>query len=160
LAFLGCLWLGVRKALGLTRRRRNLERCAQEMEELARGLGWNAPPLGELLTARGKKPSPLRPVYQHCLEGLSQPDRPGFAQLWGEGVEALPGFSQEDRQRLSGAGELLGQYHREAQVAGLNALAQDLRRQSVLAGEEERRLGRVYSVAGGAAGLVLALLLM
>jgi hypothetical protein len=75
-------------------------------------------------------------------------------------VETLSGFSQEDRQRLSGAGELLGQYHREAQVAGLNALAQDLRRQSVLAGEEERRLGRVYSVAGGAAGLVLALLLM
>ncbi len=160
LAFGGCFFLGLRKAGALRERERSLERAADDMEELARLLEWNGAPLAELLTKMQARDGPLRPVYQRCLGELEQPDRGGFAQIWREALLASRKFSAEGLETLAGAGSLLGQFHRRRQAEGLNALGARLRSLAAEAGEERKRMGRVYCVAGGAAGLLLVIVLL
>jgi hypothetical protein len=61
---------------------------------------------------------------------------------------------------LTQAGFLLGQYQHQRQEEGLNALAQRLRTLAEETEEKRKGMGRVYWVTGGAAGLLLVLLLV
>ncbi len=160
LAFGGCLSLGLGKAEGLRRRARNLERAAEDMEELARLLEWNGAPLMDLLARMQARHGPLEPVYRRCLGELEQPDRRAFAQIWRAALRDSGDFSPEGMEALAGAGGLLGQFDRRQQAAGLAALGGRLRELADEAGEERKRVGRVYCVAGGAAGLLLVILLL
>lgn len=160
LAFGGCVFLGLRQAAGLRDRERSLERAAGDLEELARLLEWNGAPLAELLTRLQEREGPLRGVCRRCLGELDRPDRPGFAQIWREALTGCGGFSGEGLETLAEAGALLGQYDRGRQAEGLTALGSRLRRLAAEAREERKRMGRVYCVAGGAAGLLLVILLL
>ncbi len=160
LAFGGCFLLGLRKAAALREGERHLAQAAEDMEELARLLEWSSPPLGELLNRMEARDGPLRPVYQHCLRELERPDRLGFAQIWREALAALGGLSNRGLEELAGAGDLLGQFDPVRQAEGLNALGGRLRRLAAEAGEERKRMGRVYCVAGGATGLLLVIVLL
>lgn len=160
LAFGGCLFLGLRKAEGLREMERNLERAAGDMEELARLLDWNGAPLTELLDRLRAREGPLQEVYQRCLRELERQDRLGFERIWREALSACEGFSGDGLETLMEAGGLLGQFDRTRQAEGLNALGLRLRRLAAEAGEERKRMGRVYCVAGGAAGLLLVIALL
>jgi stage III sporulation protein AB len=160
LAFFGCLFLGGRQERGLVQQRKALERAAEELEELSRRLEWNNPPLGELLAWMAQREGPLRPVYEACKAELQKPDRSMFSQIWAAAVENFSHLPPQGREVLAQAGLLLGQYQHQRQEEGLNALAQRLR---TLAEETEKKrkgMGRVYWVTGGAAGLLLVLLLV
>lgn len=160
LAFGGCLLLGLRKTEGLREKEQNLERAAGDMEELARLLDWNGAPLTELLSRMQAREGALQPAYQRCLRELDRPDRLGFAQIWREALIACGGFSCDGLETLAEAGGLLGQFDRSRQAEGLDALGCRLRKLAAEAREERKRMGRVYCVAGGAAGLLLVIVLL
>jgi stage III sporulation protein AB len=160
LAFLGCLFLGGRQERGLVQQRNTLNRAAEDLEELSRRLEWNNPPLGELLDWMAQREGPLRPVYEACQAELQRPDRRPFSQIWRAAVENFSRLPPQGREVLTQAGLLLGQYQHQRQEEGLNALAQRLRTLAEETEEKRKGMGRVYWVTGGAAGLLLVLLLV
>jgi stage III sporulation protein AB len=128
---------------------------------MERELGERAPPMAELLAPWTEGDSPVARCFSLCLKGLSDLEERSFAQVWERAVRegGLP-LREEELERLLALGQVLGRCGQESQRLALSRTVQTLTVSLTEAREEERRLGRLDFLLGGAAGLTAAILLL
>jgi len=167
LKFMGSLLLaGGATALGflasgrLDRRVSTLRALLGGLELLEREISFRLTPMPELLERLATQTDPpVDELFAHCREGLDRLGEVSLGQLWREGLELLY-LGEGERAVLAGLGDILGRYDSEGQQKALALTQSALERLLRDAGEERDRLGRVYRVAGTAAGAVLVILLV
>ncbi len=157
---MGALWYGS-GAVGELRRR------ALALEELHSGLVWleeeltfRMAPLPGLLEQLGQsRRGETGLFFKEVTQLLTKDPESGLYPCWRQAmVRQLSLLHPEERQVLLELGQTLGRYDAQTQR---QALAQGARRLAALrdkAGEEVRRLGKVYaalSLAGGAAVILV-----
>lgn len=157
----GGFWLGLGRARWHQSRVRVLQALIFALGQMERELREASPPMAELLAVAAKCAGPLEGCFAACLTGLSALEERPFAQLWEEAFRSagLP-LNGEELDQLAALGQVLGRYDQESQRNALQGTADLLRRDLTEAREEERRLGRLDCVLGGAAGLLAVILLL
>lgn len=158
----GALWCGVSAVERLRRRARVLEELRASLVWLAEELTFRLTPLPRLLERLSlEQPGPTGLFYQEALAGLDQDPEGGLRQSWRRAmVLQLDFLKEEERQVLVEVGQTLGRYDAQAQAQVLSQAAGRLETIRAQAGEEARRLGRVYTALSLAAGAALVLLLL
>ena len=158
----GCGVLGLSAVNRLDGRVQDLRELSAGLEILLRELGWRLSPLPEALeaAAAGTHERAAR-FFAFCAQGARQLAGAPFRTLWSRGLEQCPlRLSREDRALLEQLGPILGRYDGDSQRQAVENVLAGLSRQQVQAGDDRRRLGRVYGVLGLTAGLFLTLMLV
>lgn len=151
--------------LGRARRHQNRVRILQalifSLGQMERELREASPPMTELLAAAANDSSPLYGCFSACLKGMSALDAVPFSQIWEEAFRTagLP-LKREELDQLTALGQVLGRYDQESQRHALQKTMDTLRQILMEAREEQRRLGRLDCVLGGAAGLLAVIVLL
>ena len=161
LLFTGCAALGIGQGLSLRARRLCLQAFRGALEGLSRELTFSLSPLSVLLSqAEGESTGAVKTFFHTVQREFSDT---GGESWWESWQTALPKadlpLRTEDIALLREAGQILGRYDSESQRAALTSLLSRLSDAADRARDEERRLFRVYTVTGIAAGLFLLLLL-
>ena len=161
LVFGGGLWLGLDRAGSRSDRVRTLRGLTAGLEQMERELRDASPPMPALLAAAEDSAGPASSCFAACRKGLSRLEERPFARQWEEAFRfsGLP-LNGEELDQLAALGRVLGRYDQESQRQALARTAELLRRDQAEAREEQRRLGRLDCVLGGAAGLLAAILLL
>ena len=161
LLFTGCTALGIGQGLSLRRRRTCLQEFRRAIEGISRELTFSLPPLSALLSQAERESSgTVKPFFHTVREEFARTGGESWSESWQAALTSsdLP-LRQEDIALLREAGQILGRYDSESQRAALTSLLSRLSDAADRARDEERRLFRVYTVTGIAAGLFLLLLL-
>ncbi len=127
---------------------------------MSRELSFSLCPLEDLLLrVEEESEGVVRQFYSACRLHFEKSGRESWAQSWQAAMEEteLP-LQETERRALQEVGTLLGRYDAESQRQGLETML--LRWASLVqtAQEEERRLVRVYTTVGVAAGLFCVIL--
>ncbi|NLF34818.1 MAG: stage III sporulation protein AB, partial [Clostridiales bacterium] len=151
--------LGLSAAAQLRARTSCLRALAASLTRMEQELTFrltNTPALFALL-ARDAAP-PCDSFFQRCLAGLADLGEKSVGEIWRGALEesGLP-LRQGERQVLQSLGDVLGRYDGEGQNTALRLARTYITRAMEEAEEEQRRLGRMYSVLGLTSGLFLAL---
>lgn len=159
---LGCGAVGWGAVGRLERRVRDLRELAAGLDVLQRELGWRLAPLPAALDTAAKEAHGCAArFFEQCAQGAGRLNGRSFQQVWREELETCPlQLTAEDKQLLEQLGSVLGRYDGESQRKAIEEGVSRLDRQIVQAGEDRRRLGRVYGALGMTAGLFLAVLLI
>lgn len=157
----GFALLGLLGALRLRRRVGDLRDLLWGLEAMERSLSDRMEPLGGMLAcAEECTAGRVRDFFANCRRELLTHDV-RFAAHWRESLEKAGLFLDEtDRELLQQLGEVLGRYDAGSQSAALRQTGQRLEFQLRAAEEESRRMGKVYSTSGIAAGLMITVLLL
>lgn len=161
LMFGGGLWLGLDRSRSRRDRLRTLGGLTAGLEQMERELRDVSPPMTALLAAAEECAGPASGCFAACRKGLSRLEERPFARQWEEAFRSSGlALSGEELDQLAALGRVLGRYDQESQRKALIRTAELLRRDQAEAREEQRRLGRLDCVLGGAAGLLAAILLL
>ena len=157
----GSAWLGFGAAGKLGARVRTLEELAEGMDQMARELELDQPPLEQLLErlipgSRGA----ARALFSGCRAALDHLEEEPFARAWTRLVTAEPLLSDEGQACLLPLGQVLGRCGWEEEQRALDCAARRLEQEADRAREERRRMGRVYEVLGLSSGAFLVILLL
>lgn len=153
MAALACLWLGNQRAVQLHVRVDALEDLRDGLEQLRRELELRSTPLPQLMEELGKRTTqPSGQLFLRCRSALDCLREERFFRAWTRAVEDLTELTAGDKRVLIPVGEVLGQYGNIGQAELLVRVREELDRGISSAREEYMRLGRVYRVAGAAAG--------
>ena len=161
LLFTGCTALGIGQSLSLRARRLCLQEFRTALEGLSRELTFSLSPLSALLSqAERESAGAVRTFFQTVQREFIDTGGESWWESWQTALTKadLP-LRTEDITLLREAGQILGRYDSESQRAALMGILSRLSDTTDRAREEERRLFRVYTVTGIAAGLFLLLLL-
>ena len=149
----GCLWLGLQAAVRLRRAGRRLERLCAALEMMERELVLRRTALPELLERLECRDG----LFGDCLARLGR--GAPFPEAWAGALDKS-GLEDGARDALGALGPVLGRYDAQGQGESVARVRRDLERQAVRAGEEARRLGRVYAALGAAGGAFLVIILL
>lgn len=159
---LGCgLWLGNSRAKVLEGRLETLEELMAALSLLGRELALHATPLPELFARLSQvaKGAACR-LFAHCARELKGPVEEGFSTVWKGGVGEIPNLQPEERRLLAALGPVLGRFPAGEQQKAVEGVCALLREAAKTAGEDCRRMGRVYRTLGAAFGGFLLILLL
>lgn len=158
----GCGAVGLGAVGRLDGRVRDLRELAAGLDALQRELGWRLAPLPAALgVAAGETHGRTASFFERCAQGAEKLDGRLFQQVWRECLETCPlRLEREDRELLEQLGPVLGRYDGDSQRRAIEDALTRLERQIAQAGENRRRLGRVYGVLGITAGLFLTIVLI
>lgn len=158
----GCGAIGLGAVGRLDGRVRDLRELAAGLDTLQRELGWRLAPLpAALAAAAGETHGQTASFFERCARDAGKLNGRPFQQVWREGLESCPlQLKREDRELLEKLGPVLGRYDGDSQRRAIEDALNRLEQQIAQAGENRRRLGRVYGVLGMTAGLFLAILLI
>ena len=161
LLFAGCTALGVGQGLSLRSSRLCLQEFRAAIEGISRELTFSLPPLSALLSqAERESGGTVTPFFHAVREEFARTGGESWSEGWQAALTSsdLP-LQKEELSLLREVGQILGRYDSESQRTALAGLLSRLSDAADRAGEEERRLFRVYTVTGISAGLFLLLLL-
>ena len=155
------LWLGNGRAKVLERRVETLEDLMTALSLLGREITLHATPLPELFARLSQEAKGAAGrLFAHCAQGLQVPAEEGFSTVWKDGVGEIPNLQPEERRLLADLGPVLGRFPAEEQQKVVEGVCARLREAARFAGEECRRMGRVYRTLGAAFGGFLLILLL
>lgn len=155
--FCALSWCGFHRAGWYGRRVNCLQawyRAVLEGERMLCDLGETTPVYLERL---GEEAA-LRPMARRCLERLSGEERLETAWVGALEEAALP-LTREERRTVADLGAVIGRYDVSQQRPALAAARGRLEEHLARAGEERRRLGRMWSVLGLSAGTLAVVML-
>ena len=159
---LGCgLCMGNSRAKVLERRVETLEELMSALSLLGRELTLHVTPLPELFERLSQvaKGAAGR-LFDHCARGLQGPVGERFSTVWKGGVGKIPNLRPEERRLLADLGPVLGRFPAEEQQKAVEGVCVRLREAAKTAGEDCRRMSRVYRTLGAAFGGFLMILLL
>lgn len=158
----GSAALGFGAVRRLDGRVRDLRGLEAGVEILQRELGWRLAPLPDALvrTAEGTAGRAAQ-FFQSCAQEALYLNGRSFQQIWRETAESSKmRLEREDMELLEQLGAVLGRYDGDSQRQALEAAGARLAQRRAGAVEQRGRLGKVYSVLGISAGLLLVILLI
>lgn len=158
----GCgLWLGNHQARQLEQRVQILENLELALEQAGRELELCRTPLPRLFRSlSGSVPWPADGLFAACAEALEREEMAGVPEIWAAAVARVPGLEREEQRLLEGLGLVLGRYPGPEQEKAIFGVCRGLEQCALRAGEDSRRLGRVYRAMGAAGGGFLVIFLL
>lgn len=157
----GCWALGLRAAERLREREQALRDLEQGLLLLEQELSLRATPLPQLMSELQRRcQGTAAALFAACRCGLDRLDEVSFFQSWQAAVERCRDLNREGKQALLPLGGSLGRYEGEEQCRAVAAARQELTEVLRRAGEERRRMGRVYQILGLSGGAFLVILLL
>ena len=162
LVMAGAGWCGFCAVGQLRRRVRVLEGLRASLVWLEEELTFRLSPLPSLLERLGREqPGAVGLFFKDVLTGLRQDPEDGLRRSWRQAmVRRLELLKEEERQVLMEVGQTLGRYDVKAQGQALARAARRLDAIRAQAGEDVRRLSRVYATLSLAAGAAVVLVLL
>lgn len=158
----GAALLGVCAVWHMNKRVCDLYQLILGLESMARELDYRLAPLPELLKlAEAATQTRVSMFFGLCAKGAEHLNGRTFQSVWQQAIEAGQlRLEPSDIAVLEQLGGVLGRYDAENQLQSLRETVAQIKAQYGEAGEERRRLGRVYSVLGITAGAFVMILLV
>lgn len=155
------LWIGNGRAKVLERRVETLEELMTALNLLGREITLHVTPLPELFARLSQEAEGAAGMlFDHCARGLQEPVEEGFSTVWKGGVGEIPNLQPEERRLLTDLGPVLGRFPAGEQQKAVEGVCVRLREAAKAAGEDCRRMSRVYRTLGAAFGGFLLILLL
>ena len=157
----GGVWFGLSAKRTLGMRVRTLRSLIECLELIEWELTTNMPPMEHLLCEiAGQASAPAARFFSDCAKGLDRNDQT-MAEIWRAAAEeTLKPLKAEDLEVLLPVGAVLGRYDVDSQINSVKAARDRLANNLMDSINEKRRLGRLYSTLGAAAGLFFAIVLL
>ncbi len=158
----GTAALGLSSAAALARKAETIRCLIDALERMEHELSFRLTPVPELLlelseSVEGEAGS----FFTFCLNALPELGERSLSQIWEDGSRTcFTSIGQEELRILQSLGQTLGRYDAEGQRGALLRAREELSCRLRVAREERKRLGKVYSALGVAAGVFLTILLL